>query len=431
MSHGGPRASPAEEAPCRSESRLRGGSVGAPGVRAGESVGAMRSERGPPRLGPTPCRRQDVVHEEAAAPGPRAGGATIDEPLRARAILAPMRRRLLLAALLLCSCPDRGDEASDPVAAARHFLRAVQAGRCEAALERLTALSRRYLEETQRRNAHLIATGVFAQPVSICDERATPARFGSHSTNDLALVSSADGRAVVRTTIAVPKDGLPGFSCGTRDQLTELELLHEDGRWRIELRLPDPTPGFDDVQIGRYRLELPDPCDGPTCSVHAEGVLNASPERLLAAFEDLERWPSFWPGLKELHRLDAPPENGRALWRLVFATSLGERVEAVVVQPRCSKSRGGVGPISFSCGSHFTKYPLPGGVLQLTERGGGLSSRRAPSVGKGQTFVTWRFTFENIAWPAELRAGLMKPEGLKQLLDALEAEALEGADGGP
>ena len=325
---------------------------------------------------------------------------------------------LLAGVLLSCAPPAR--DSDDPVAVARGFLRAVKADRCDEAFAYFSSPTMARIGEMTRRHEHApndFMPGLFTREM-FCQPDAEN-HFDSYSTRHLKLLARDGATARVGTTIAMPKDGIvPGLTWGTRDEPAELSLVREDGAWRIDLKLTDPTPGYDEIEVGRFVVAVPDTRAGATTFVRAEGTLAARPEKVMEAFEDIGRWPSFWPSVQATRRLEAADRDGRPLWHVVFA-SADERVEAVVTQPSCSTGSQG----RFSCGIGFRPHPLPGAALQVTERGGGIHGERPAKDIPDRTLVSWNLTFANIAWPDGIRAALLEPKGVAATLDALEQEA--------
>jgi hypothetical protein len=174
--------------------------------------------------------------------------------------------RMALLASVLLSCAPPARDSDDPVTVARGFLGAVKADRCEEAFAYFSALTRARIEEMTRRHErtpHYFMPGLFTREMFCQPE--VENHFDSYSARHVKLLARDARSARVGTTVAVPKDGfVPGLTWGTRDEPAELSLVREDGAWRIELGLPDPTPGYDEIEVGRFVVAVPDTRDGAT-----------------------------------------------------------------------------------------------------------------------------------------------------------------------
>ena len=249
------------------------------------------------------------------------------------------KRALPLIALFLglASCGvGSSDERSgdDPVAAIEAFLGDIERGDCDAAW---TFFSRPTQENTvaQVRRAKRNATYA-GEVIPTPQQKYCQGTYGGAKPGSAELVSQNEAAAVVSVLFAegthLPL--IPFLSTPYREWRDSIELVSEDGRWKVARPLMEVgRPGWKLVEVGDVEVAWHLGGDPRREWVQAEAVSRAPRDALEAALMDPSAWPRFMPLVEAVEPQSGPDADGGSVWRLRFRAPDGT-VAATIVRVR-------------------------------------------------------------------------------------------------
>lgn len=162
-----------------------------------------------------------AIHSPPATTGRQAGSPV---PPRGGALAGRWRSCVLgLALVLAVGC---GEEEPPPVQAARRFVQAVQSGEVEGVLAMLDAEAVAYVERAAVGASDQVGGRRSVEPSEMLQVVDVDPHF---QVKDAELVEGNDQRALVRLH-------------GADDSTRALDLVQENGTWKVNLPLPRATP---------------------------------------------------------------------------------------------------------------------------------------------------------------------------------------------
>jgi hypothetical protein len=328
----------------------------------------------------------------------------------------PMRVASLVAvALILSACPDaRPPNLSEPVGTVRTFLDAVSREDCDAAFALFSRATRENITAEVKRAAR---EATYESDLLVPARRYCRGTYGDIKTDSVMLKQETADDAVVE---AVQASGtrfpiIPFLSDPYRESPTQLQLVREDGGWRIERQLARlHHESHLVVDVGDVEVTHHLGGDPNRELMRADLHFRGSRDALFAVLRDPARWPKLLPVAQNATVLDGDVPAGEARVSLRFG--MPGRTEApealLIVKPY----------------GHLRDPKLPWAKLQFSAKPGAgrlsmVSGTWAVRPYHDRFIVELSLVVEPREWPAGFAEEILRPESIAGAVTGLVAEA--------